>query len=142
MPRPRKPDMTDEEYDLAATMLAEERRGCGLRAVADAISRRRGATTLNPARNRRKGVSEWWVRDQLMRREREETTSARKPSAPSESDLTRGNSFDVDGRRTMHQTTAPEGPEDRKQTPEARFAVPEGQAEPARADVDDGSGGV
>jgi hypothetical protein len=128
MSRPPKPDMSDEEYEVARQIRAGQGRGTGHRAIAAAISVRRGATTLNPALNRRRGVSEHWVRRQLAARERDKTPSATKPDTASNTAPARQNSFDVEQRETEPQTDASESLSDRKPSRVARFAVPGGEA--------------
>ncbi len=70
--RPPRPPMTDDEFRVALDMLGQGRghvKGLGLRAVADEISRRRGAYDVLDAKARRaRQVGKDWVGEQLRAR--------------------------------------------------------------------------
>lgn len=131
MSRPPKPPMTEAEHELARRLQAE---GKGYGYLAHEISLARGATTVDPATNRRRGVTKSWVFRAL--RERAKTPTVPKPESRTENGAPFQNEVDVDPRRTIPQTDVPGGAGTRKKTGEDSFAGPEGEAEPAQGDQD------
>lgn len=134
MSRPPKPPLTDQEYDdLMALASRPDGRRLGYRALAFHLSVMRRATTLDPALNRRRGVSENWLRRQFIKQGRDKTGAAIKPSVAMQEQTPRQNIGARDIRQTVYQT----GP---KEIGDSKFEGPEGEPERGQSNVDDSGG--